>query len=100
MKYRTNCAISFKGDRVRPGTILEMDPKEATNYGTSVAPFEETPAPLPAPEEEKAIDEMTVAELKEKAAALGLSTSGSKADLIERITLHGNEPAPEEEKED
>lgn len=97
MKYKTTCAISFNGDRVRPGTVLEMDQETAANYAGSVVPVDPTPAPEPAPEEEKAIEEMTVAELKKKAAMLGLEIGGSKADLIERITLHGNEPAPQEE---
>ncbi len=97
MQYRTTCAISFKGDRVRPGTIVEMDAATAANYAGSVVPVDTTPAPDPAPEEEKELAEMTAAELKEKAAALGLSTSGSKADLLERITLHlAGDPAPEE----
>jgi hypothetical protein len=87
MKYKTTCAISFKGDRVRQGTILEMEPAVAAAYATSVTPFETEPAPQPV-EEEKAIEDMTVAELKVKAGELGLATSGSKADLIERITLH------------
>jgi hypothetical protein len=98
MKYVTTCTISFKGDRVRPGTLLEMDAATAANLGTDVRQVDETPAPEPAPEEEKALEEITAAELKEKAAALGLSTSGSKADLLERIVLHvAGGPAPEEE---
>lgn len=87
MQYKTKCAISFKGDRVRPGTVLEIDPVTAANYGSSLVPLEPEPAPAPV-EVEKSLEEMTSAELKDKAAALGLSTSGSKADVYERIKLH------------
>lgn len=36
---------------------------------------------------DKAIEDMSLAELKEKAAELQLPITGSKADLIERINL-------------
>lgn len=86
MIYKTVCAISYKGDRVRPGTEVDLTAEEAANYGTSVVVVDE-PIPEPTPEPEKAIDDMTAAELKDKAAAMGLATNGSKADLLERIKL-------------
>jgi len=39
------------------------------------------------------LDEMTVAELQAEAAARGLPTSGTKAELIERLTTEAAEPA-------
>ena len=42
-------------------------------------------------------NEMSLAQLKERAKALGLSATGSKADLIERITLNSGTPEAGEE---
>lgn len=103
MLYRTQVPISYMGDRVEKGVELEMDPKEAANLGTDVVAVDGPTEPVEAPVEEKAIDEMTKDELVEKAASLGLPTTGTKADLIEKITLHvegGGDDQPEEEVEE
>lgn len=87
MQYVTNCAVIFKGDRVGKGVIVDMQAEEAAAYGDQLSPVGATPTVEVANEPEKALDEMSAAELKEKAAALGLKTTGSKADLLDRISL-------------
>lgn len=87
MLYIANCAISYKGVRFNKGAQIELTTEEATNYGASVSLVVED-APQPEPEPEKALEDMTAGELKELAASLELSTSGTKADLYERIKLH------------
>jgi hypothetical protein len=92
MQYLTTCAVLIKGDRVVKGTIVELDPEEAKRYGSDLEPVKEVAkVQEPEPTPEKPLDEMTADELRAKAGELGLSKSGSKADLIERITLHGEE---------
>lgn len=89
MKYLTQCALSIKGSRVERGTEVELSEKEAARYAQDLVPVAEAFEPEPeADEEEVSLDDMTAIELKEKAGELGLSTSGTKADLIERISLH------------
>lgn len=52
---------------------------------TASQPPEPAPAQEPV-EDERVPGELTVAELRERAADLGLSQRGSKAELIERIS--------------
>jgi len=99
MLYRTNVALQIRGDRVEKGTEIELsreearvfDPADITALADIPAPEEEAVEPVP-------LEEMTLAQLKERAKELGLSASGSKADIDERIRLHlEGAPAPEEE---
>ena len=89
MEYKTNAAIVFKGERVGRGELVEMTAEEAAEFDTAditatgAIPREPVEEPVDIP-----VEEMTAAQLKEKAAEFGLPTSGSKADLLERITLH------------
>ena len=102
MQYRTTCAVLIKGDRVEPGTVVELEPEKAKNYGSDLVPLTaEAEVQEPEPEPEKPLDEMTADELRTKAEELGLSKSGTKADLLERIALHleGGEELPEEDNE-
>lgn len=88
MQHQTTCTIAYKGDRVPTGTVIELTADEAKNFGASVVPFDSTPGVAPEPEPEVAVEDMSVDQLKDKAKELGLKATGSKADLIERITLH------------
>lgn len=102
MLYRTVVPIQHKGERVERNTEVEMDPKEAANLGGDVVPVEGDIEAVEEVVEEKALDEMTKGELEAKAEELGLAKSGSKADLIERITLFvegGGEETEEEVEE-
>ena len=95
MQFKATSAFILRGDRIRKGAVVDLTEEEAQVHAGEVKSLE-APAPEPEPQPEKALDEMTAAELKAKAAELGLSTTGSKADLVERITLH-QDGADEEE---
>jgi hypothetical protein len=87
MRYVTNCPISFKGDRIEKGVEIEVTAEDVERLGGDISPAAGAPVEE-APEVEPAIEEMTYDQLKAKAKALELSQAGSKADLVERITLH------------
>lgn len=90
--YRTAVALSIKGDRVEPGTEIELTAEDAAMFDPAdIVLVSETESDEPEEEEEEAevaLSEMNHAQLKAKAEELGLSKAGSKADLEERITLH------------
>lgn len=92
MLYKTSVAILHKGDRVPRGTELEMSQEDAARFGEQVVPAGEAQAEPVAEVEQKALEDMTKAELEGEAAKRGISTSGTKADLIERIQLHDAGP--------
>lgn len=74
------------GGRVERGTEIELTDEQAANYGENYV--ELVTAKASAEEvEAKPVEKMTVAELRIKAEELGLDATGSKADLVERITL-------------
>jgi hypothetical protein len=102
MAYKTLIPISFRGSRLEAGTEIEPTTEELANIADLLEVVGETPEPEEIETPEPALADMTAAQLKEKAAALGLSTSGSKADLVDRITLHleAGVPEPEETEED
>ena len=88
MKYKVINPIAWSGRRER-GEIIEMTELEASNFSKSLLPID---AVIKQEEVQtkivpKSIDELSIAELKEKAKELGLSVRGTKSDLIERITL-------------
>jgi hypothetical protein len=82
---------------VEPGEVIDVTSEELANIADVVVPVNDVVAEAPAEEvEEKPVDQMSLDELKAKAEELGLSKSGSKADLIERITLHQQDTPAEE----
>lgn len=87
MRYKTKVALSIKGSRVEKNTEVELSPEEAAPYGDDLTPIDAIPAE-PEASPEAPLEEMGLTELKAKAKVLGLSTSGSKAAILERITLH------------
>jgi len=95
MRYRTNVALAIKGDRVAKGTEIELSAEQAKRFDPAdITPVDQ----IPEPEPEIALssiplDEMTYEQLKARAKELGLSASGSKADIQERIRLHVETPA-------
>jgi len=99
MLYETTCAILWKGDRVVAGTELEMSAEEAARLGGNVVPAGEAVAETEPEVVEKALEDMSKAELEEAAAERDLSTSGTKAELIERIQLHDQAPDEETDEE-
>lgn len=85
--YKVLNPIGYSG-RVERGEVIEMADDVAANYGPEYVELFSTV-------EEKAIEDdtetdvtkLTVAQLRIKAEEMGLATTGTKADLIERITL-------------
>ncbi len=103
MLYKTLCAILHKGDRVEKGKVIDLTAEDVKRLDPSeISPVADVEVAPVIAEPEKPLEEMTAAELKDKAAALELSTSGTKADLLERITLHlaGGEEASDEETDE
>ncbi|MEP2746041.1 MAG: SAP domain-containing protein [Bauldia litoralis] len=96
----------MKGERVEKGTEIELNEEQVARFDPSdISPYEGIPEAEPEEEvgEETPLDEMSLEELKAYAKDLGLKISGSKADIMERITLHleeeeevGEEELPEE----
>ena len=89
MQYRLNVALLIRGDRAERGAFVELSDEEvaALDPADIIALSD---LPIDEPEEEIVVpfEEMTGAQLKDHAAMLGLSATGSKADLQERIRLH------------
>ncbi len=87
--YRTLVALSVKGDRIEPGTEVELTAEEAAIYDPADLALV-SDIPTLEPEHQLAdtpIEEMTHAQLKARAKELGLSQAGTTADLKERIEL-------------
>ena len=91
MLYITKIAIALNGDRIERGSEVELSPEDFlsldandfTLVGEVVEEEEE--------EEEVAVEDMSLSQLRDKASKLGLSTSGTKADLLDRISLKAEE---------
>jgi len=99
--YKTLAAIAY-GGRIEKGSIVELPEEVAAAFGPEyVQPFSgAVPEDNADTTADKALDELSLAELKAKAKELGLSTSGSKADLAERIQLHVEADARANEETD
>ena len=100
MLYRTNCALIIKGDRVAKGKEVELEPAVAANFGDDLSPANDAIEEVAPIEDAPAVADMSVAELKARAESLGISKSGSKAALQERITLAEAGGAATEEEEE
>ena len=101
MLYRTNVALQVRGDRVEKNREIELTADEAARFDPSdITAVDAIPAPEEA-SEPVPLEDMTLAQLKERAKELGLSAAGSKADIDERIRLHlDGASAPEEASEE
>ena len=87
-KYITTCALSVKGTRIEKGQEIELDDDFAKGLaGDLIKVGDEVVTETPTQAVEVATEELSLDQLKAKAKELGLSTRGSKADLIERISL-------------
>lgn len=102
MLYETNCAILFKGSRVERGSQVEMTEDEAASLGEDVkrAVVKSSEQSEDDTHAEKALEEMSFAELKAAAEARGLAKGGSMADLIDRIKLHDESSDGDEDGDD
>lgn len=90
MLYRANNPLIVKGDAYKRGQEVELSTEEAQQFDPAdLTAVDAIPEEKPAePEPEVPLDEMNLEQLKAKADELGLSKSGSKADILERINLH------------
>jgi hypothetical protein len=88
-EYKVLQPIGLSGRREK-GEIVKLTDEEAAAFSPAlielITPVEETEADE-IPLADRPLDTLKFAELKELAIQLGLETSGSKADLLERITL-------------
>jgi len=88
--YKVLLPIGYSG-RQEKGTILDLEENVAKAYGdeylVEVSAITESEEDSQNSTDEKSVEEMSLAELKEKAASMQLPITGSKADLIERINL-------------
>ena len=90
MRYITNVALLLRGDRIEKGSEIELSADEAKAFDPAdITAIDAIPEPEPEPVlADIPLVEMTLADLKARAKELGLSASGSKADIEERIRLH------------
>jgi hypothetical protein len=96
MLYKAKVPMIVKAEYVKKGDEFEATPEDMAHYDQEdFSPVDTTPVAPPEPELDVPIEEMNQKQLQAKAKELGLSGSGSKADLLERITLHLATPAEE-----
>jgi hypothetical protein len=89
MLYKANVPMILKSDYLKKGQQFEATEEEMAHYDSAdFSPVDLTPAAPPQPAVEVPLEEMNKDQLQAKAKELGLSVGGSKADLLERITLH------------
>jgi hypothetical protein len=90
MRYIALVALSIDGTRVEKGGEIDLSPESAARYDKAdLVPAEEAVEDKPEVEAPPvALADMTLDQLKEKAKELALSTTGSKAAVLERIQLH------------
>ena len=87
------------GGRIERGDTIMLTESQAKNFGSHyVVEAGKAPTEEEEVQEDLELDEMSHAQLKEKAVELGLARSGSKAEILERIELH-LESSDEEEEE-
>lgn len=93
MLYKANVALILKGDYKKKGEEFELSADEVKQFDPAdiIAVSAIPPEPEPEPEPDVPVDEMSFDQLKAKAKELGLSASGTKADILERIKLNGEE---------
>lgn len=100
MLYKVLKPIAF-GGRQEKGAVIDISEETANaigdEYVVKLSEKEESKVEVP---EEKDLDDMSVAELREKAIKLDLAKSGTKADLIERIKLALENPVEEDKEEE
>lgn len=90
MLYKALCALSIKGTRVERGEVVEVDEVYAASIGTDslvpLEPVKEEPQEIKA--EEVPLEDLPKDDLADLCDKAGLSTKGTKADLIERLKLY------------
>ena len=86
MRYQALQAVIVRGDRIEKGQEVDIDPSLASSIGVLyLVPVEAVKEKQEV--EAKPLSDMTRLELIEEAKRLGLPTNGTKAELLERLTL-------------
>lgn len=80
--------MSIKGTRINKGTIVELDEAYASSLGNDVSLIGEIKKPEVVPVLQVGIEKMSKQELVDLCVKEGLSASGNKSDLLERLQLH------------
>lgn len=94
MLYRTKVALAIRGDRIEKGKEIDLTAEEAAQLDPEdIEAVSDAPQDVEEESEPIALDDMTLAQLREEAKELGLSTEGTKAAILERIKLHLQEHA-------
>lgn len=89
LPFKTLRPLGISG-RVEKGQVVYLTADEARGYSSQdLVPFQGE-VETPAVEDVRPLSELSLSELREKARGLGLQTSGSKADLVERLELAQN----------
>ena len=91
-EYKVLNPIGWNGRRER-GEIISLTEAEAAAIGGNVELFVPEVPVVEKPLADKPIEDMKKAELESLAAEMKLDTTGSKADLVESITLAKAEKA-------
>lgn len=87
-------AIRYKGEKYKPGTVIELDDKDAedlikSDFVSEIrSRFQEDKTPKESPREKriKKLDDLTIPELKEMAVEMELHLEVTrKAEIIEAI---------------
>lgn len=86
--YKVLRPIGFNG-RQEKNTIVSMTEDEAAAFGSQYVVLDKPAEPKVAevPLDNRPLETLKVAELKELALKLGLDAEGTKAELFDRITL-------------
>lgn len=94
MLFRVLQAVAINSSRVEKGQMVDIDEKLGASIGIDyLEPIGGPVPPIEEKEEDDSVDleSKTKQELMDLAGEAGLSVSGTKADLIERLTLHYQE---------
>lgn len=98
---RASLDWTISGEGIKDGPGLSSENVRVTVGSLAVAPSPtptpETPVDAPAPVEPKSFEDMNKTELQVECSTRGLPTTGTKADLIERLTTNGEEGEAEAE---
>lgn len=99
-KYKVLHPIALGGRRER-GEVIDMSVEVAEAFGEKYVELYEEADEAEVEESTPEVSmNMSHDELKEEARKRELSVSGTKADLVERITLHDSEEETEEDAEE
>lgn len=86
LPYKALRPLGISG-RVEKGEVVYLTAEEARAFSADYLEPVSDSVETPVTEDTRPLDDLSLSELRIKAKDLGLATSGSKADLVERIQL-------------